>query len=172
MRLFGYIILCCVLLAGADAVSARKLKYRVDEKAIKEAERLRREYASADSVHKVYGDEAEACVRLFGYDKPHNARRESLFVTNESDSCEVTAMTIVVRYMSLGGDALHSRRLRQECNVMPGATSRIQFDSWDETRTFYYYRTPPQRKRGLTPYTVSVRVEEVELRDTCRLSRD
>ncbi|MCM1005970.1 MAG: hypothetical protein NC402_06725 [Prevotella sp.] len=159
--------LIILLLAMLALVStfARRQTLHINEKAMSAQKRVLGE-ASADSVFALSGDEAANAVRVFGYDKPHNATKESLFITNNLLSDTIISVTLTLKYSALNGAELHTRTIKESCLIAPGQTKRLQFASWDATRTFYYYRTPPRRKEGLSGYKVAVCVENVELRHT------
>ncbi|MCM1319285.1 MAG: hypothetical protein NC217_02755 [Muribaculaceae bacterium] len=142
-----------VIAALCITAAPRRIVTKVDEKAIKQ----RYEASVAIDSTRVYsGQEARRAVRFFGYDKPHNATQESLFVTNNLESDTIQGLSFNIIYKSMGGVELHTRTLPREVNILPGQTVRLQFPSWDATHTFYYFRTPPARKQGLTPYQVSI----------------
>lgn len=152
------LLLLCVSLIGGGGAYARKLKLKIDKKALKEQAEidkatLHQEDSIACSV-TLEGKSAVEAVRIFGYDKPYSASKESVFVTSALAGDTITALTVQIDYLTIGNDNLHSRTLGLSCVIPPGKTSRLQFPSWDATHTFYYYRTPPARTPNLTPYKV------------------
>lgn len=154
------VVAALMAFAAVLPLHSRKVVLKVDEKAIAAQKKLQKE-ALADS--SLVGEAAHSAVRLFGYDKPHDAAKESVFVTNLLENDTIESVSFQVDYMSVGGESLHSRTVNQPCRIPPGQTMRLLYPSWDATHTFYYYRTPPKRKQGLTPYKIAVTVLKVGL---------
>ena len=103
-------------------------------------------------------------IRIFGYDKPLSSDRESMFLTSEIDSDTICGIELRIDYLTTAGVCLHTRTLKLPCEVPGGQTRRLVFKSWDETNTFYYFRTPPRTRKQVTPYTVKVRALSVLLK--------
>ena len=78
--------------------------------------------APADSVCTIVisaGDTVDfnpASIRLSGYDKPVNARKESFLITNESPLA-ITGASLKITYRDMKGRMLHSRTASLKCNV-------------------------------------------------------
>lgn len=154
---FLYIGLAIASIALVPALSARKVTTKVDVKALKATRISEDETAMSGSRRTpLSGDSAKAAVRMYGYDKPFAATKESVFLENKSETDTVDSLRVRILYQSLNGDGLHTRDVTFRCNTAPGASERLYFSTWDATHTFYYYRTPPTRKQGLTPYKVSL----------------
>ncbi len=151
-------VLLLLTLSVAPALRARRVRVKVDDSALRRG--LHQE-AVRDSLANVCpdtltGDTAVTAVHLYGYDKPHNSRQESLFIKSELEADTIREVTLSIEYMSVDGVPLHSRRVPLKCTLAPGASQRLHFVTWDKTNTFYYYRTPPARVRTLTPYKVRI----------------
>lgn len=170
MKALGLKYLCALCLTAtvwliAGQASARRITVRVDKKAIDEQAKV----LAADSAGvqadtlTLENDAALHAVRLYGYDKPHNATKESMFASNLLASDTITALQFEVRYLTLDNVKLHTRLVKLPVLIPPGESMRLLYKSWDATGTFYYYRTPPARKEGLNPYKVSVIVKRVVL---------
>lgn len=146
--------------------SARRITVKVDKKALDEQDKV---LAAADSANlqadtlTLEDDAARQAVRLYGYDKPHNASKESLFASNLLATDTITALQFEVQYFTLDDIKLHTRLVRLPVLIPPGESMRLHYTSWDATHTFYYYRTPPRRKENLNPYKVGVTVKRADL---------
>lgn len=150
MRRAPEILLLLTLAAAVLTASGRRLKTRLDTKEVAAAAN------PAANARALEGDSARQAVSLFGYDKPLSATRESLFVRSQLTADTVTAVVLEIKYRTPQGEALSRRRVEVPCLIPPMETRRLQFRSWDDTRTFYYYRTPPARTPAASPYTVQV----------------
>lgn len=142
-----------VFLLPAEGSYARRLKLKVDDKAMSGQAEVASKTV-ADGV-VMEGPEVSGALRLFGYDKPHNANKESVFVTSRLANDTVKSITVEIEYLTSPSETLlHTRTVVLPCVLPPGESRRLQFPSWDSTHTFYYYRTPPARTPNLTPYRV------------------
>lgn len=146
--------LLAALIVLAPAISARRITTKVDTKAMQAQGALARAAGEADTVRAVNADSLLRLIRLYGYDKPYDASRESVFISSSLSVDTVDSVRVRVQYMTMKGEGLHTRELTLPCRVPPGGSTRIIFPGWDATHTFYYHRTPPGRRQGLTPYTV------------------
>lgn len=149
------------------SVSARRQTLKVDERAIKTQQSLLKQpevSVECDSATILSGIEAESSVKFFGYDKPHDARQESLFVSNNLLNDTIRQITFRMYYFTTKGDPLHTREVTEEVEIAPGQTLRLQIATWDKTNTFYHFRTPPARKSGLTPYRVKMKALQVRVK--------
>lgn len=114
----------------------------------------------ADSVCTIVisaGDTVDfnpASIRLSGYDKPVNARKESFLITNESPLA-ITGASLKITYRDMKGRMLHSRTASLKCNVPPGETRKTEISSWDTQNSFYYYLSSEPRKIA-APYKVEI----------------
>lgn len=153
---YGVLRYCVVLALIVPALScfARKIRLRVDEKAIRTLTSESRGEEISDTV-SVTGKDAAEALRLFGYDKPYNSSKESVFVTSRLTKDTIVSITVNIEYLASPSETLlHTRTVRLSCVLPPGQSCRVQFPSWDLTHTFYYYRTPPARTPNRTPYRV------------------
>ncbi|MDE6121955.1 MAG: hypothetical protein K2F76_01830, partial [Duncaniella dubosii] len=69
-------------------------------------------------------------VRLSGYDKPLNSRKESLFISNNTER-EITAVEIRMTYKDMQGRMFHETERLLRADIPAGATRRVEFPSWD-----------------------------------------
>lgn len=97
------------------------------------------------------GDE----VRISGYDKPLNSRKETFLVTN---LCADTIEGLLLRldYLDMKGRQLHQEKYSAYCSIPPGETRQIVKPSWDVQNTFYYYLGKQPRTAGVTPFKVRI----------------
>lgn len=114
----------------------------------------------AEAVFDTIFSPADSLVRVSGYDKPLNSRKESLFVTNRLDR-ELTGVTLLLTYSDLSGRMLHEATRTINVIIPAGATRRLLFPSWDSQQTFYYRHGRRPRTQGVTPYDVSCKVISV-----------
>lgn len=96
-------------------------------------------------------------LRLSGYDKPLNSRKESLFVSNRLTT-DITAIGLRLIYTDMAGRSLHevTREIRAE--IPAEATRRIEFPSWDRQNSFYYHKGRKPRVDNVSPYDVKCTV--------------
>lgn len=92
-------------------------------------------------------------VRLSGYDKPATASRETLHLTNLSDSLTITSIKLHLQYLDTQGRELHQREIEIYQPISPGHTELISFPTWDIQRSFHYIRSPKPRRQS-TPYDI------------------
>lgn len=96
-------------------------------------------------------------IRLSGYDKPLNSRKESLFVSNKLP-CEIVGLNIRLTYSDMSGRTLHETIREIRADIPSGTTRRIEFPSWDKQNSFYYYGGRQPRVANVTPYKVACNV--------------
>lgn len=100
---------------------------------------------------------SQSDIRLSGYDKPLNSRKESLFVDNRLPH-EITALEIRLTYSDMTGRMLHETVREIRADIPAGTTRRIEFPSWDRQNSFYYHKGRKPRVDNVTPYKVSCTV--------------
>lgn len=100
---------------------------------------------------------SQSDIRLSGYDKPLNSRKESLFVTNKTGR-ELTAVGIRLTYTDMSGRMLHEEVRFIRADIPAGDTRRVEFPSWDRQCSFYYHKGRQPRVANVTPYKVSCKV--------------
>ncbi|MCM1519251.1 MAG: hypothetical protein NC098_00495 [Lachnoclostridium sp.] len=97
------------------------------------------------------GDE----VRISGYDKPLNSRKEAFLVTNLcADTIE--GLLLELDYLDLKGRQLHQEKYSADCSIPPGETRQIIKPSWDVQNSFYYHLGKQPRIAGVTPFKVRI----------------
>lgn len=100
---------------------------------------------------------SQSDIRLSGYDKPLNSRKESLFVSNRTER-EITAVEIRITYKDMQQRMLHETEKLLRTDIPPGETRRVEFPSWDRQNSFYYYKGRQPRVGNVTPYRVDCSV--------------
>lgn len=100
-------------------------------------------------------------IRFSGYDKPANASKESMLITNNS-SLNLHGITINITYLTEDGRQLHKQKRDLFLDLPAGETRKQEFPAWDSQGTFYYYlsRAP---KNGGAPYKVVITLTAVKL---------
>jgi hypothetical protein len=102
---------------------------------------------------------APTAVKLAGYDKPMNARAETVFATNTTAD-DITAMRLTLRYTDLSGRQLHRRSLWIRTDIPAGETRLLSWPTWDRQQSFYYRLSRKPRAQS-TPYDVEARVDSL-----------
>ena len=100
---------------------------------------------------------SQADIRLSGYDKPLNSRKESLFVTNKLPR-DITAVELRINYTDMSGRQLHEVTRTIRADIPAGTTRRIDFQSWDKQNSFYYHKSRQPRSANVTPFKVDCTV--------------
>lgn len=103
---------------------------------------------------------ARTDVRLSGYDKPLNSRKESLFVSNRLDR-DITALKIRLVYKDTAGRTLHETEREIRADIPAGATRLVQFPSWDKQNSFFYVKGRRPRVANVTPFDVTCTVVHI-----------
>lgn len=148
-------------------LSARRISVKVDKKALDEQAKIQTSQERGEEESQcinLIGDKARMALRLYGYDKPHNAIKESVFASNLLSTDTIDSVQFEVDYFTLDDVKLHTRLVKLQVSIPPGESRRLLYPSWDATRTFYYFRTPPGRKVGLSPYKVSMTPHIISVR--------
>lgn len=114
----------------------------------------------SDSVAEAPGDTiavAEGDFTLAGFEKPLRSRRESFFVTNNTDH-DIIALRVKLIYYDLDDRMLDSRIVDADVDLAAGETCRVYIRAWDLQDVFYYYRSARPRSGVATPFKVAVTV--------------
>lgn len=93
-------------------------------------------------------------IKLSGYDKPLNATKETLFITNNTEH-HLLSISINCSYLDTNGRQLHQRDVVIPCDIPPGETRIVSFPSWDKQKSFYYIRSRKPKRGIATPYNIS-----------------
>lgn len=101
-------------------------------------------------------------ISFYGFDKTVNSNKESLFVVNGLDSCDVVGMTLDVTYLDMKGRQLHRRDVERDCDIPSGETRRIDFPTWDTQKAFYYHKSSAPKKQA-TPFNVKVSLKSLRI---------
>lgn len=97
----------------------------------------------------------DSLLSFAGYDKPLTSSRETIHVTNLSDSLTVNSVTIEITYLDRKQRQLHKRQVTLDLMLSPGETTLAAFPTWDSQHSFYYIRSVKPRRQA-TPYTITV----------------
>ena len=95
-------------------------------------------------------------VSLKGFSKRASDAKESFFITNNTDS-RMSAVRLLLRYTTMGGEMLTQRTVNIPVNLKPGETKLVSVKSFDVQRLFYFYAGPQPRKQA-TPFKVAFRL--------------
>lgn len=101
-------------------------------------------------------------VQFYGYEKKQSSTKETLFIANRSDS-SFSEIHFTIDYFDTSNRKIHSRSVKQNLQLSPGDTRRIDIRSWDTQRSYYYLGGAAPRKSA-TPYTVKVSIDSLLLR--------
>lgn len=96
-----------------------------------------------------------AAVTFTGYDKVLRASKESFFVTNNLD-VDISRLCLKIVYKDMSGRIYDSRHLTVDTDIQSGQTRRVDVESWDKQKSFYYYRSTVPRVERATPYKVNI----------------
>lgn len=140
-----------ILLAGCCAAEAQKTTRRGLKARPPRAEVT---VADCDTVWS-----PGARVSVAGYEKPLNSNKESLHITNHTDST-VTVVLAELTYTDFKGNELHKRPVDIKCDIPPGATRMLSFRSWDVQNRFYYEGGPVPRAEAY-PFAVEINVKAI-----------
>ncbi|MDE7135114.1 MAG: FxLYD domain-containing protein [Muribaculaceae bacterium] len=151
MRLIAIILLTACLGINASArkkATTRKVSPRTETVDGQIAELLPDSIAATDDM-----------LMIYGYDKPLQATKESLFVTNNTTHqlCEIL---LSITYYDTSGAQLHQAEQRIRADIPPGQTRKLEFRSWDTQRSFYYEKSRRPRSSAI-PYKVTIKPEYV-----------
>lgn len=154
-----HIIRCAVLAAVALAVTAQATAQRTTRRHLSPRVSAAAEGLVADTIFSP----ADSLVLLSGYDKPLRATKESIFITNQSQSA-ISAINITIDYLDKYGRMLHQRTVTLPVDIPAGETRKADFASWDSQRTFYFHQSPPARTHTRCyPYSVKCRLNYIVL---------
>lgn len=147
------VFIIVLVLAGFTA-QARRIRGRVPVK----AEYVRASAAAeADTVPQIVPQHGELTVS--GFDKLLTSKKESFFISNNSNVC-VRTVTLTVTYLDTDGAMLHQSTHTLALDLPAGETRRVQIPSFDKQGVFYYYLSDvPRTRRPATPFMVKVTVD-------------
>ena len=94
-----------------------------------------------------------ANIGFSGYDKEINSSQESFLVTNPT-LYTLTGFEIKIEYYDMKDRLLHSKIVKESCEIPPHESRRFDIKSWDTQHTYYYY-LGNEPKKVATPYKVS-----------------
>ncbi len=102
----------------------------------------------------------DSIVKLSGYDKPISASRETLHISNLTDSLTITCINFDIRYLDRQGRELHRRTVDLHHTIGPHHTELATFPTWDIQRSFYYILSIRPR-RQYTPYDIQIDIKYI-----------
>lgn len=152
---YGILLAVVLVLSASIELSARKQRTTRTNVNGRAATVEQQAIEKADSV--VIPDSAQ--VKLYGYDKPLRSRRETVFVSNNTDY-DIQSLTITTQYVDGKGRQFHQSTRRIEAEIPSGSTRRIDYPSWDTQQSFYYVGSKRARVSG-TPYQVRQTVDTI-----------
>lgn len=100
-------------------------------------------------------------VILSRYDKPADAAREALFLTNKTPT-EIRKVTLEISYL-VGGQEIHKRNVDVECQISQGETRKLEFASWDSQKSYCYRGSRIPKRRQTTLYDVRITPIAIEV---------
>ena len=113
-----------------------------------------------EEIDTVVAPEAHL-VDVNGYDKPLRSRRETFFVTNNSEQ-PVQGMAFTIDYYDTNGRQLHSAHHQVDVEIPATETRQVSVRSWDKQQSFYYRQSAaPERAQQATPYDIKLTVDTI-----------
>lgn len=100
-------------------------------------------------------------IEVNGYDKPLRSRRETFFVTNNTEQA-INSLVFTITYYDSKHRQLHSATHRAGVAIPTGQTRQLNLKSWDVQQQFYYSRsTVPLRTQQASPFDVTINIDTV-----------
>lgn len=93
-------------------------------------------------------------VVFSGFDKKRNNSRESFFIINGSAK-PLAGVLIALEYRTPDGRMLHRRYVLISTLIPPHETKKVDLQSWDTQRSFYYLKSESDSSRG-NPFDVTI----------------
>lgn len=90
----------------------------------------------------------DSVIVLSGFDKKLSSDRESFFVTNRSDSTDITRIVFTIKYLDMQQRQLHLLRRNLRVDIPAGETRYVSFRSFDRQHSFYYEKSGVPRVRA------------------------
>lgn len=150
-HIFFFILVTAALAAVSQRTTRKGLR----------VEPVGQEAVAAESVTSVDTVSAPAphTVDINGYDKPLRSRRETFFVTNNSD-LPLSAIAVTIDYQDTRRRQLHRATHHIKADIPAGETRQLSLRSWDAQFAFYYELSAvPARAQQATPYKVAISVD-------------
>lgn len=91
-------------------------------------------------------------ISFSGFDKPSTSKKESFFITNNTDRV-MSAVSLYIEYLTPEGKMLNKKFLKLSCHIPAGETRAVQIESWDTNSSFHY--TGSRSRKGSNPFTVT-----------------
>lgn len=91
-------------------------------------------------------------VSFNGYEKEAGSNLESFILVNKS-GWSILGFEIRIDYLDMKDRMLHSRIVKEQCDVPSSEARKIDLKSWDKQHSFYYHLGNEPR-RVSTPYKV------------------
>lgn len=153
---FSFYTLCVLMFASA-AFGQRTTRHK-----LRPATAASVVDASADTVQldTIVAPEPRL-LGVNGYDKPLRSRRETFFVTNNSDA-ELASIAFTITYYDTSRRMLHKVSHHVPVRVPAAETRQVSVKSWDTQFAFYHVRSPlPRGTVQASPYEVAISVDTV-----------
>lgn len=147
------IILAAALLAMTP-IMARK---RATTRKLRPAETIAAAQSPCATLDSIIPE--PGTIGIYGYDKPLQATRESIFVTNDTD-LDIQALKLRITYLDSSGRQLHEISRRIPADIPSRSTRKIDFPSWDTQKSFYYKDSRRPRTSAI-PYDVRIATETI-----------
>lgn len=90
-------------------------------------------------------------VSMHGYGKKYNQVHETFILRNETHNYHISRVVVRLRYVGKGGTPIADRNEIVECDMAPGDTVSIKIRCFDNSKHYYYHKTPPRKEQG-TPF--------------------
>lgn len=147
--------------SSPEIIAASKNPVKIKLKTPKTKKKTRYRELTLNPRDTLLRDSVFCKIRFSGYDKPANASKESMLITNNS-SLNLQGITINITYLTEDGRQLHKQKRDLSLDLPAGETRKQEFPAWDSQGTFYYYlsRAP---KTGGAPYKVVITLTSVKL---------
>lgn len=151
------LILVSLMISVASAAGAKRVRQTLPAEAARHTTSK-----ITDMARRMRVESATDSLAMLGrlsvsrYDKPAEATREALFVTNGTDA-RLTEITIRIDYLASPADeVIHRRDVMISCDVPAGETRRLDFPSWDKLKSYHYAGGRKPKRRQSTPYSVRI----------------
>lgn len=150
-------LIVMLIVSQTMILHARKTGYRHssrETKSDKEVEMISGSFMVASDCKTCNNGYEMDMLRFSGYDKKRTSKKESFFITNETDRT-VTGITLYIEYLTPEGKQLHKKFMKLDCNIPAGETRKAEIPSWDTQNSFYYLKSETAPKSG-SPYEVII----------------
>ena len=141
-------MLLCFIAADLSAQGQRTTRRNLKSLPAVQAE------SAADTVATAADSTA---VTFSGYEKTLRSSKETFFATNNTGRV-ITDLSVALTYKDMSGRILDRRLVNVAVEIPAGETRRIDINSWDRQKAFYYHLSAVPRSSQVTPYRINVRL--------------